>query len=449
MENNNNRKKRYTHAKLLNVDGRRLLCESPPPNNEEASSNARNASKRPFQELKEGGQEYLKRIRRIHTLSIDYDDFADTMAENGLGDDDNKKTEINNAVASSNTRCSVEPFLLTSDYVGSNEETSENNCRATLQDWTQNTASSLNKSDLNSIHYVVGFPRTMTESNHIKQKLGVPPRDASSTRNHTKSTSPPSSPANQFASIVTPDESQVFVQSPNWNLEHHSMLCPNQPATTTSVGFVALKPKPSRYPCTEYANEQQEPSKYIATKSDPSKQFSEKDRNYHPRLLRGPFPEAMKPIIRILLYLEQTSTDQDVVHEAFDIVQNCYDYHGGEESKIRKLTGAIFESLVEQLGQKVDLASVLQEAQRLESPKLEAYFRRPEVCKKPTPAPFFPTLLQLAVAYGAHSSKTNPEIISDLEEFVCTGAKDVVSMNSAEKVKFWKSMVEAQHAQRR
>lgn len=151
----------------------------------------------------------------------------------------------------------------------------------------------------------------------------------------------------------------------------------------------------------------------------------------------------MKPIIRILLYLEEKSHEPpEIVQEAYDVVQECYDkYEGGDARKNMVLTGAIFEMLIERLRDRVNLTSVFQEAQTLGGPKLNAYFSAPDaVNRRSRPAPFFPTLLQLAVAYGAYSSREGSSSTLDMEAFVRAGAKAVSSMSTTEKVEFWNSV---------
>jgi hypothetical protein len=421
-----------------------------------ASPMSMRASKRPFRQLEEGNignqEPSLKRICHIRTFSVDDDELEALV--NDLDDQDNEDTNNDSAASSSNTRMShiAELFFLATDSTwikdkapemthqrASNDE-GEN---ATQGAWTANNA-------CGPLRYVVGRqPRSKAATEEMAQQLCLTPnRGISYFYNEPKISSPPHSQTpSEFPPIITPEEGQVLIQSPTWDLELQSILSPNQPPARPT-GAVALAAKPSQPP---FADDRQSIAEPITTMVDSSSNTTRPDHSAakpseqgtdHSQRLRGPFSESMKPIIRILLYLEQTTTEKEVVQEAFDIVQNLYDQHKGGEATMKLLTGSIFESLVEKLGHKVDLASVLQAAQSLESPILERYFLHKQAPRKPRPSkPFFPTLLQIAVAYGAYASKMSSDM-NDMEEFVQRGAKAVGSMNAAEKIEFWKSIVE-------
>ena len=420
--NENKVQTRDKYAKLLLNANRQRQLAAPQPKQEEEEvlPNPRNSRKRPFQSYDTATMEIqessLKRIRCVQTFSIDYDD-VEIISGGGFGDEDGNKRE---GVETSNTASSFnQTFLLPSVSFGPNVKPIEHD--------HQNSSTRSYKKDTSRLSYTIGCSRATTGIENNR----------------------PSSPVKRAPSIVTPDESQVLMQSPKWNLEQHSMAhfdpILDEPTTTQSTGLVGLKPKlSSKFQPSEYDNEPKEANKYTVPKLEPSSRaFPGNEKNFQ---LHGPFPEEMKPIIRVLLYLAQTSTDRDVVKKVFGIVQNCYDEHGREGAKVQKVTGAIFQSLVSQLGQKLDLASLLQKSDTFTSPELEAYIvSKEEVCMEPTEKSFVPTLLQLAVAYGYHRSKTNPEQMNDFEDFVCNGASDVICMTPIEKVRFWKSVVEALH----
>jgi hypothetical protein len=402
-----------------------------PVSSNDGPSTDRSTSKRQFEEGNESIRDFpsLKRICQIYTFSIDNDE-SEAMGANNVGDDDAKASPI--ASSNETTSPSIKPLLLTTDFVETRATSTENG-HSQCSAWSLNNSRSWeNKENVATIRYIVGCPPpTMTsEPSHCVDCLASSIDDKD-----PDLPSPPPSPTNPHSSIITPDEAEVMVQSPKWNMELH--WCPDYP-NIDDDGLLALKPKLSKPPCAGQFAEQL-PSGATAEEPELPIQPPETELQDQPRL-QGTFPEAMKPIIRNLIYLEETSTDPQVVQEAFDIVQNCCDRHVGSGNNIRLLTGSIFESLVEHLGSKVDLPSIFQASQNFESPKLDAYLTKPKVDTTPALKPFFPTLLQLAIAYGAHASKMRPEI-DDIERFVREGAKLLGSMSVAEKVDFWQSSV--------
>ena len=246
-------------------------------------------------------------------------------------------------------------------------------------------------------------------------------------------------------------------------MEQQSSLPSNRAKTDTAI---SLRPKPmsmDRNPNISLAISKPESSKIKKELLDSQSnvanktleidekanvpQFQEKAKAYIPSLYGLPLPDSMKPIVRILLYLEEHyHHDMDLVRDAFVIVQNCYD----RANKNDNISGAVFESLVEHLGDRVDLVSVFQAAPKMkvDSSKFAAYFAASDKSlNTPGTNNFLPTLLQLAVAYGYHSAASigvdglGSSDVDTIGEAVCKSAAALCAMTSDEKLALWDRVV--------
>ena len=224
---------------------------------------------------------------------------------------------------------------------------------------------------------------------------------------------PPGSPVSNLP-IITPGATPQVMSVPTWDLDLQSIFYDDDKKYHQQPD----KPKFNR-------NNTGNPNSL----SHPSKQKT--DERYH-SLLTGPYPLSMKPIIRILLHLDETSTERQKARKAFHVVQGCYKRHKLGEKRFRDLNGTIFEALVEELG--VDLGKIFQDSQSYTSPKLDTFFDKPDDSSTP------PSSVALAISYGVHMARTNPDI-KNLEDMVRDGAEEFKSMSEEELSASWRLWV--------
>jgi hypothetical protein len=170
-----------------------------------------------------------------------------------------------------------------------------------------------------------------------------------------------------------------------------------------------------------------------------------------------PFPLSMKPTLRILLYLDENWQDRVKVRTAFDVVSHFYKKHKDGDKRYRKvgqLGGAIFEALIDALGE--DLGETIRLSHSYESSRLEDLFRAPggssshspilqSPRKRATPKKASiasPTMIELAIAYGANFKRLHPNVLpNSLAEQVRMGALAVESMDEAQQQKAWAKLM--------
>jgi hypothetical protein len=154
--------------------------------------------------------------------------------------------------------------------------------------------------------------------------------------------------------------------------------------------------------------------------------------------LMGSFPLEMKPIIRILLYMDEKLGDHGKVRKAFDIVQTCQKSHRRGTKKFRELSGSIFEALVHEMGE--ELGEIFQASLTYESPQLDILCSSQPESEAPSTSASPPDLLGLAVAYGAHAMRLHP-YVENFEELVRAGAEKLACMSEKEREGLWQDLV--------
>ena len=171
----------------------------------------------------------------------------------------------------------------------------------------------------------------------------------------------------------------------------------------------------------------------------------------------GPFPPAMKPILRILLLLDETCRDDSKVRRAFEIVQICCrkyqqnTIHAKKKdmtTKFHELTGEIFEELINEVGERL-LGQLLLSSQSYENPRLNDLLKG-GVCMldydsvhAAAAAAGTPRSIELAVAYGAHYRQLHPSAALNLSlpDIVRVGSLAVESMTETERKELWTKLV--------
>jgi hypothetical protein len=146
---------------------------------------------------------------------------------------------------------------------------------------------------------------------------------------------------------------------------------------------------------------------------------SNKCRGHYP-LLIGPFPEKMKSILRLLLYLDDSCPDRPLVFLAFYAVQNTEKYSDMKDA------------LAAELGS--DFDGIVRASNSFESPRLDALY----VTNFSSPPP---SKLHLATAIGVRTYRLNggsvPEDVSIRE-----AAQAVERISEQEQNAVWKLIVE-------
>jgi hypothetical protein len=173
-----------------------------------------------------------------------------------------------------------------------------------------------------------------------------------------------------------------------------------------------------------------------------------------------PLPDSLQPVVWLLLQLESSveSNNETIVKEACSIVvETMKSYQPGQND--REICGAIFESLVGNLGSKVDLAMLFEASAKSgfgDDPIIvDTFFRKGSV--KPTSKAsattsyvvendrrakpkFNPTMLQLAIAYGARYAHKIKSHDSGLEQFVIGASNKLEHMSMLQKEDLWRKL---------
>jgi hypothetical protein len=498
--NNKNKKSSITHHSVDHRNVRATMDDSS-PSFDEATTTKQMASKRPFRETQGSPDRSdgpsLKRIRQIQTFSIDYDDDDDDDDETIVAPIPAKGAD--SAEGNTNNDDDLHQYFSSKTFqFDSWEDIFATSTNATAADGRSNntTTTTTTTCDGPKLCFVVGDDNNLSAPTNLmktRPRMGSQPqllfrssspldRTSSKTGETTRTThhaiidgkealtslqQPPPFPAGV---LITPNDDEnnetPVAELPSWDLLLGTTLCMDSADANPNVSSagVSLRPNPatleeekdsgklSAYmpPTRSPVGPVQEPSSFVQGTTTAAEKYS-------PRLQGLPLPDSMKPILRILLHLEEDyHHDEDLVRDSFAIVQTCYD----KASYGEDINGSIFESLVENLGRRVDLAAVFQAAPTLEaSPNLNAYFGGDDDYARTTKPKeqrkgktFFPTLLQLAVAYGFHSARSSAAADGmkqggvkdynaegdDIEEIVCNGAKAVGAMSADEKIAFWK-----------
>ena len=179
-----------------------------------------------------------------------------------------------------------------------------------------------------------------------------------------------------------------------------------------------------------------------------------------------PLPDSLQPVVWLLLTLESSmeSNNESIVKEASTIVtETMKSYQPGQND--REICGAIFESLVSNIGSKVDLATLFEASAKSgfgDDPIIvETFFRKGTSVKPSTTAKapttkeyivkapavrnakpkFNPTMLQLAIAYGARNAhKIKSQNDTGLEQFVIGGSNKLENMSTLQKEDLWRKL---------
>jgi hypothetical protein len=264
--------------------------------------------------------------------------------------------------------------------------------------------------------------RKDTSSTAAKSVLGLntpSDDDLPKTKRGITVATPPGSPASNLP-IITPGVTPQVVSVPTWDLDLQSIFYDEDHKDKKYQ-----QPDKPEFNRKNTGTNNSKPN-YL---SRPSKQKT--DEKYH-SLLTGPYPLSMKPIIRILLHLDETSTERQKARKAFHVVQGCYRRHKLGEKRFRDLNGTIFEALVEELG--VDLGKIFQASQSYSSPKLDTFFDKPADSSAP------PSPVELAISYGVHMARMNPNL-ANFEDMIRDGAEEFKSMSEEELSGSWRSWV--------
>jgi hypothetical protein len=168
----------------------------------------------------------------------------------------------------------------------------------------------------------------------------------------------------------------------------------------------------------------------------------------------GPDSTEMIAIKRMLIYLEQTSSDVALVRSFHNIVEDCKKRHTKGQAKYKHLPGAIFERLIEQVGGEV-FGPIYKASRTFEHQRVKAMYPQESASGSLEYEDLtangigMPNLLQIAVGYGFHLARMSmlnhgQDACEDIEELMESGAETALNMKDDERFLFWKYMVESQ-----
>lgn len=168
----------------------------------------------------------------------------------------------------------------------------------------------------------------------------------------------------------------------------------------------------------------------------------------------GPDSTEMIAIKRMLIYLEQTSSDVALVRSFHNIVKESEKRHTKGQAKYKHLPGAIFERLIEQVGGEVFMP-IYKASRTFEHEHINAIYQQESASGSldyedlTASGIEMPNLLQVAVGYGFHLARMSMlnhghDTCEDIEELMESGAETALNMKDDERFLFWKYMVESQ-----
>jgi hypothetical protein len=168
----------------------------------------------------------------------------------------------------------------------------------------------------------------------------------------------------------------------------------------------------------------------------------------------GPDSTEMIAIKRMLIYLEETSSDVVLVRTFHKIVEDSEKRHAIGQAKYKHLPGAIFERLVEQVGGAV-FGPIYKASRHFEHKRVKEMFPQEsapgslEYEDLTASGIGMPNLLQVAVGYGFHLARMSmlnhghDDTCENIQELMESGAETALSMKDDERFLFWKYMIES------
>jgi hypothetical protein len=168
----------------------------------------------------------------------------------------------------------------------------------------------------------------------------------------------------------------------------------------------------------------------------------------------GPDSTEMIAIKRMLIYLEETSSDVVLVRTFHKIVEDSEKRHAKGQAKYKHLPGAIFERLVEQVGGAV-FGPIYKASRTFEHERVKEMYPQELVTGSldyedlTASGIGMPNLLQIAVGYGFHLARMSMlnhghDTCENIEDLMESGAETALNMKDDERFLFWKYMIESQ-----
>jgi hypothetical protein len=168
----------------------------------------------------------------------------------------------------------------------------------------------------------------------------------------------------------------------------------------------------------------------------------------------GPDSTEMIAIKRMLIYLEETSSDVVLVRSFHKVVEDSEKHHAKGQAKYKHLPGAIFEGLIENVGGDV-FGPIYKASRTFEHERVKALYPQESASGSleyealTASGIGMPNLLQVAVGYGFHLARMSMlnrghDICGDIEELMESGAETALNMKDDERFLFWKYMIDSQ-----
>ena len=234
---------------------------------------------------------------------------------------------------------------------------------------------------------------------------------------------------------------------PRSNLSNLPKMAPMNPYYSPPVTRSSQLPSGANtvYKATDHGHRVTPPTKKQKqqSQSEPIKKTRRTRKPNKPRsppLVVGPDSEQMKMIERIMVYLEESKTEQQNVLDSFyHCKKECEIRHARREMRYLHLPGAIFEMFVEHIGGAAFLR-IYKKSQTFDHPRQQQAAAFPSTANKAVPPP---NLLHIAVGYGMHLTQQQQLDSADkgMEEMVKDGASAVLKMREEDRQVFWNHLL--------
>ena len=152
------------------------------------------------------------------------------------------------------------------------------------------------------------------------------------------------------------------------------------------------------------------------------------------------FPDIMKPVINLLLYLDEHEKDRTKVHQAFGIVQRCFrmkELSFDPEDCNQDLIGSIFDQMTSAFGSEV--ANMAVNALHFKTHRMHDFF--PEQKYSYSATSTTPSSSQLAPAYAAQLRLLSPEMETTESQLIQACEEMIEEMNQAHRDELWVSLI--------
>ena len=278
---------------------------------------------------------------------------------------------------------------------------------------------------------------------------------------------PESSHAGQMlGAVVSPTVTEYESRMDCSSVRHTMSYCPPLPAVVLSktvevVPMVARRPIQQQTATTSVSTSRRtDAGTHKRTAHAPADGTEEpSNKKLKTSGVVGPDSEEMLVVERMMIYLEETCDNAQLVQTFRKVVKDCETGHAKGQVKYKHLPGAIFERLVEQVDGPT-FKHIYQASRDFDHPRVRELYPDDSTMVVPRSSLDYqqltsssgigmPNLLQVAVGYGFHLARMSMLNHADvdesatIQELMESGAETALNMKEDERFLFWKYMIES------